>query len=99
MAGGFDELRVVECGDGLEGSVGAVATHGADFAAGGVEDVHAGRRRIAGPKSVETAPVESITRIAFILFGVALGHRDGFPDAVRLVGLDAWPANPVNEEA
>ena len=40
VAGGFDELRVVHGDEGLQRCVGAVTADAADFAAGGIEDVH-----------------------------------------------------------
>ena len=83
--GGFDELRVVEGNEGLEGSVGAVTADGAGFAAGSVEDVHVGGVGHALPEVVEGAAVEIFASILDVLAGVRAGEADDVPDVLGLV--------------
>ena len=87
MARGFDELGIVQRSERLQWRVRALAADGANFAAGRVEDVHRRRWRGAFPEGVEAATIESVALVGRVLLRVALRHRDGFPDAARLIRL------------
>src|SRR3954453_19894455 len=89
MAGGFDELRIVERDEGLERRVRALANHRADFARWSIEDVHRCWRSGPLPECVHAAAIEGGTGVLLVITRVATDHCDGFPDAGRLVGFNA----------
>ena len=60
---------------------------------GALKIVHRSRRRAALPERVQAAPIEVVAVILFVEARVAALHGDGFPDALRLVGLHAGAAD------
>src|SRR5580658_1291517 len=98
-ARGFDKLRIVHGDQGLQWRVGALAAHGAVFTRRRVEDIHGRRRGAALPEGVHAAAVELVAGIALVEAGVALVHRDGFPDSIGLIRLHAGAADGWIEQA
>ena len=77
-----------------KGRVGPLAANRADLAAGGIEDIHRGRRRGSLPEGVDAAAIEILALVTLVDSGVALGHGHGFPDALRLIGSGAAARPP-----
>lgn len=98
VAGGLDELGVVEGDEGLERGVGEVTPDAEDLAGGGVEDFHGGMGGGALPEGVEGAAVELVAGVLLVEASVGLVHGDGLPDSFGLVGFDGWSAGGGDEK-
>src|SRR3990172_6601045 len=89
MLSRIEKGRIVQGGEGLEGSVGANPPRGANLAAGRIESDEARVRR--GPSNVRVdAPSVAIGKIAQKPALVAVGS---VPDAVELIGEYAGAAD------
>ena len=92
-ARGFDVGRVVHKDERLERRLRALAEEGADLAVGRVEG---GERRVVGRAAPEDIHAASVEIAALVLL---VGGVDAVPDAGRLVGLHAGPADLRVEQA
>ena len=87
---------IVEQHQGLQGSVGIGAVHGALLARGGVEGEQAGVQEAALPEGIDSAAVEVVAMAGGVF---ALGEIHGHQVAVRFDGLDAGTSEAIGHQA
>ena len=103
MAGGFDELRIVQQHKGLQRSVGSAAAYEAKFAFGRVERGHGGRGHSAFPVGVKTSTKERLAFAVRVRAGKARPIVELQPEALGVIGIhtgatDFMEQQPANSE-
>lgn len=92
VLGGLEIFALVHEEEGLEGSVGALATGDAGVAAGGIEDGHLGWGHATLPEGVDGAALGGGVGVCDELVREGAGEGDSFPESVGLRGFDAAAA-------
>ena len=87
------KLRVIHRRQRLQRRVRPLPPHRAVLPRRRVKQLHRRRRRAPLPEPVHAATVQLLPVVPLVELGVAAVHRDGLPNALRLVRLHARPAD------